>query len=274
MAILICPNCPKTFTSQRDLQKHLERKYPCDGGRFVCEHCTQTFSQRSSRDRHRKYNCKGMNPVVVPQLQEARLRIQELEDRLAEVTQKLAQAAQEEAEAEDEVPAEEPVSDEPMWIKPADFQIATVIECDAEQPQVYFFLPGDLLKPLVKTYGVPVKTGSSDTIYNRALTHARDFGGGKLIDSVKTTNPKLVESRFKRWMKVTARFVECKTSKKPGVEQEVFAAHNQEDYAMIVKKAREFAEEYESTVQTQSDLLKQLKAALETLAPAAGLETV
>ncbi len=201
---------------------------------------------------------------MVPQLQEARLRIQELEDRLAEVTEKLSIA---EKEQEEETEEEEAASDEPVWIKPASFEIASVIGCDAEQPQVYFFLPGDLLKPLVKTYGIPVKTGSSDTPFTRSLTHSRDFGGGKLIDTVKTTNPKLVESRFKKWMRVSARFVECKTPKKSGVEQEVFAAQNQEDYVMIVNKAREFAEDYENTLQTQSDLLKQLKSALETLAP-------
>ncbi len=208
-----------------------------------------------------------MKSVVVPQLQEARQRIQELEDRLEQVTEKLTQAqAEAEEDDEDEEPQAEPVSDEPAWIKP-DFQIVPVIGCDAEEPQVYFFLPGDLLKPLVKTYCIPVKSGGSDTPYNRSLTHARDFGGGKLLDSIKTSNPKLVESKFKKWMRVTARFVECKTPKKAGVEQEVFAAYTQEDYAMIVNKAKEFAEDYENTLQTQSDLLKQLKVALDTLAP-------
>ncbi len=263
MAIFTCTKCSRSFTVRRDYEKHLARRYPCDAGDFKCEKCTQTFTKRSSRDHHRKHTCKGLNNVVAPQLQEAKKRIEELESQLSRISAKIAE--DEEEHEEDEVD-EGDESEEPSWVKPVDFEPATVFCCDAEEPQLYFFqVTGDLLKPLVKTFGIPVKTGSSETPYSRTMTHARDFGGGKLIDSIKTSNPKVVETKFKRWMRATARFVECKTPRKPGVEQEVFAAQNQEGYAMIVKKAKELADEYENTLQAQDDLVNQLKTVLSAL---------
>ena len=63
-----------------------------------------------------------------------------------------------------------------------------------------------------------------------------------------TTNPKVVESRFKAYLKVHNRLVKCKTPKKKYNDTEVFAATSQEDYAQLALQAKRIADEYEREI--------------------------
>ncbi len=63
-----CDRCHKCFKTKKDLRKHLERQYPCDAGSFKCQKCSQTFANRSSRDRHCRRTCKGP-PQTIADLQ-------------------------------------------------------------------------------------------------------------------------------------------------------------------------------------------------------------
>ncbi len=58
-----CDKCNASFGSKKDLQKHFNRKYPCNEGKFKCQKCSQTFTKRSSRDHHRRHTCKGVVPT-------------------------------------------------------------------------------------------------------------------------------------------------------------------------------------------------------------------
>ena len=54
----ICHRCGDVFSSNRDLQRHLDRKNRCDEGPYGCGHCPKRFRHSSSLSRHRLI-CKG-----------------------------------------------------------------------------------------------------------------------------------------------------------------------------------------------------------------------
>ena len=53
-----CPNCGRVFFSNRNLKNHLNRKYPCDVGKFQCEKCSHRFNSSCNLSTHRKI-CTG-----------------------------------------------------------------------------------------------------------------------------------------------------------------------------------------------------------------------
>lgn len=64
--VVDCPKCPAQFATQRDLERHLERKIPCDQGSHKCEGCSSTFlTKRSLQEHLQKQRCKGKSAAVV-----------------------------------------------------------------------------------------------------------------------------------------------------------------------------------------------------------------
>ncbi len=55
----ICTKCNKSFSTKTELKRHVDRRFPCDTGKFKCQKCNQTFQNRNGRDHHRKHTCKG-----------------------------------------------------------------------------------------------------------------------------------------------------------------------------------------------------------------------
>ena len=55
---VICPKCQKVCDSKTHLAKHLERKIPCDAGKYQCEECMKRFTTQSYLSNHKKI-CKG-----------------------------------------------------------------------------------------------------------------------------------------------------------------------------------------------------------------------
>lgn len=94
----ICEKCMKEFTCARDLERHLERKTPCDKGEVECPGCGGNFSCRKAVNLHlRKNRCKGKPTVVENRelAQELEVMKQRLEqqDQLLQMTNQVTAAA-------------------------------------------------------------------------------------------------------------------------------------------------------------------------------------
>ena len=254
-----CPDCDYIATSPSRLKRHLNRTYPCNVGKLKCDKCSYRTDDRSNMFNHRK-RCKGRKvPRIELERHDARiqslvLQIQELQQNL-EV--KTASAIASENSADTII-----VKENPTWLNQSETNIKTTGITDIKRKQVYFFECGPALLPFEDQEGTPIKFGETDGPYKRIMKHKHDFEGGRLLDSVVTNNPKAVENDLKMWMKATDRIVRCKTKNKQTNETEVFAAKSQEDYATIVEKAKEFAEDYRRDVETLSVCQDQLKEAL------------
>lgn len=78
-----CPKCPATFRCNQDLQRHLNRKKPCDQGKAQCEGCGSKYaSEKALREHIREGRCKGKMPEA---------RAEELADQVAELQNKLGE---------------------------------------------------------------------------------------------------------------------------------------------------------------------------------------
>lgn len=63
--VVYCPKCCGEFASNRDLERHLQRKIPCDQGDFKCTGCSQPFQTKQSLTTHvKKGRCKGKKPML------------------------------------------------------------------------------------------------------------------------------------------------------------------------------------------------------------------
>lgn len=58
----ICPKCNLNCGSPSALAKHLNRKYPCDKGKYECDLCNHKFQTWESRYQHKK-TCTGREPT-------------------------------------------------------------------------------------------------------------------------------------------------------------------------------------------------------------------
>lgn len=103
MSDLICPKCHKGFSSQYELERHLNRKTPCDAGKEICTGCDGTFSDKKALNTHlRLKRCKGKHAVVIAkeqaeklaQLEEQMQKQQELMNMTNAVTAAAGQNAQ------------------------------------------------------------------------------------------------------------------------------------------------------------------------------------
>lgn len=116
-----------------------------------------------------------------------------------------ADESAEDEDVEDDSTAVEASHTPQIYLPEIDLKLVTVNDTDVKRAQMYFFESGPLLIPELPTKGIVIKFGSSEPIYRRLKTHRRDFGGGKLIDSVPSVNAKAVETEFKKWMNMTPR---------------------------------------------------------------------
>ncbi len=61
-----CKKCNKKFDAQSKLEKHLQRKYPCDKKlEYTCNRCNKSFNKKYNYEKHlnRKYPCENSNQV-------------------------------------------------------------------------------------------------------------------------------------------------------------------------------------------------------------------
>lgn len=78
-----CPKCFVQFVCQRDLENHLERKIPCDAGKYQCTGCHLRFTTQRSLNAHiENKRCKGKSAALVAH--EATQKLEEMENRLAQ----------------------------------------------------------------------------------------------------------------------------------------------------------------------------------------------
>lgn len=209
-----CQKCEKKFESQRDLKKHLNKKYPCDQAQFQCEKCGQKLWTRDSKTAHEKH-CEGrVHPEDV-----LKQRIDELEEKIEELNRPEIVVKQ--------------------IIEPVGFGKLE----DAIKPQTYIGLPGELLIPEIPTDDVVVKFGSTKEPPVRIPRHDKDFGGFRLLDSIVCENPGEVEDKLRDWLKVNGKLVKGKTVNKNTTDTELFTVKNQDEYEKIVKIAKAFADE-------------------------------
>ena len=55
-----CSKCKKIFSGQYKLNRHLNRKYPCDQSARQCGKCGKFFYDSSTRKRHEENSCDGI----------------------------------------------------------------------------------------------------------------------------------------------------------------------------------------------------------------------
>ncbi len=56
--IYTCKNCDKKFPNEYKLNRHLNRKYPCNrGDQTQCKYCKNFFYDSSTRKRHEESSC-------------------------------------------------------------------------------------------------------------------------------------------------------------------------------------------------------------------------
>lgn len=60
-----CNLCNKTFPKKYNYDRHLKRQTPCVKVSIRCNDCLATFTQKSSLNYHKKYNCKGVIRSIV-----------------------------------------------------------------------------------------------------------------------------------------------------------------------------------------------------------------
>lgn len=54
----ICKRCDKKFQNEYKLNRHLNRKYPCNrGDQTQCQYCKNYFYDSSTRKRHEEHSC-------------------------------------------------------------------------------------------------------------------------------------------------------------------------------------------------------------------------
>lgn len=76
-----CPKCGDEFPTPSKLAAHLNRKIPCDEGKYQCDGCKHKFTTWAARHRHIKHNaCKGPHKTV----EQAQEQVERLERELAE----------------------------------------------------------------------------------------------------------------------------------------------------------------------------------------------
>ena len=53
-----CPKCDKKFPTISKLNRHLNKKFPCDVDTNQCAYCGKIFYDVSTKIRHEKLSCK------------------------------------------------------------------------------------------------------------------------------------------------------------------------------------------------------------------------
>lgn len=82
----LCERCGKDFRCQYDLDRHLNRKTPCDAGEYKCPGCNLPFASKKLANVHiKKGRCKGKRPAVIAE--ELARENSELKDRIQQQEQ-------------------------------------------------------------------------------------------------------------------------------------------------------------------------------------------
>lgn len=249
-----CDTCGHISSCQKNHDKHLNQKIPCGDRKFVCE-CGERFKAKKGLNYHKKHVCKGPKIDLQAELNKANERCEMLSNELRRLENPETNDDEETIDAD--------IQNTPTIVN---LEIKTVITTDVEFPQIYFFIAGPGLIPLIMPErGVVIKFGFSDDPYTRFTTHKHDYKGGRLVDSVACVNPKKIESDFKKWMRATDRLVEARTENKTSIDNEIFVARSQEDYEMIVRKAVNLSNSLERKIaslrhelQAQTDMLNDM----------------
>lgn len=71
--VVICVKCYAEFATARDLERHLDRKVPCDAGEHTCAGCCLNYKTKKSLQDHQK-RCKGKTSAL--QVKELTMQLQ------------------------------------------------------------------------------------------------------------------------------------------------------------------------------------------------------
>lgn len=96
--VVICELCFDEFATNRDLERHLQRKIPCNVGDFRCTGCCRPFQTKKNLSEHiSKNRCKGKSNALIAHEQAIeieRLRNQaQQQDQLMQMTNSVTAAA-------------------------------------------------------------------------------------------------------------------------------------------------------------------------------------
>ena len=94
--VIHCPKCYIELASQRDLERHLDRKTPCDSGEHKCNGCGLSYKTKKSLNDHKK-RCKGKSNALkaaeLAQENEKLKRQAEQHEQLLQMTNSVTAAA-------------------------------------------------------------------------------------------------------------------------------------------------------------------------------------
>ena len=83
-----CPKCFEQFPKSRDLERHLQRKIPCDADDHKCNGCAHSFTSKKGLKAHIDNNrCKGKRSALVAH--EATQELENLQQRMQQQEQLL-----------------------------------------------------------------------------------------------------------------------------------------------------------------------------------------
>ena len=252
MPEFICEKCKQVFPSQRNLDRHLDKKKPCKpiaDYKEHCKKCRKGFDDAHGRWAHEQI-CKGAKAT----LSDAQARIKLLEAKLQESLRQTALIDEPEFDESDIN-----IDSSPGWDRP-ETKICRIGDIDTFRPQIYFIHPGPCLLPFQKVSGHPIKFGYSNAPFERVRHHEKDFGGVKVIDSLIVDRPFETEKLLKQFLRWEDNLIPCKSSKKKSVETEVFIVQDQTDYEKIYRKAQEIgrltSDEARSRIEIQKELIE------------------
>src|SRR5438309_1923185 len=76
MTDLTCNDCGYVAADKKKLERHKNRKYPCNSGKYSCDICKKKFSHRSGLHEHKKHHCPG---PPEPTMEQKDMKIRDLQ---------------------------------------------------------------------------------------------------------------------------------------------------------------------------------------------------
>lgn len=248
--MLTCPKCYLQCATARDLEKHLERKVPCDAGKHECSGCGHAYTTKRGLDAHIANNrCKGKPPALIAH--ETALQLQQLQQTIQQ-SQQIAQdtvinSNETTSTASTSSPAIMPLVDSDGRLL-----LQSMVATDFVKSQVYFGVPGHLPKlrdsskndidiSSMKDYQI-IKLGMKEQEeHDRFGDHSRDMGGFRVIDSVLTRFPVKLERQVLRYLKSEGLKVFAKFPGKKTWDKECALIKCHQNYSNLISFAQEMA---------------------------------
>ena len=281
--VLKCPKCPAEFPSNRDLQKHLARKLPCDSEKCRCTGCDRPFQTKKNLKAHlKKGRCKGKKPTIREMEQQMQQSALAHESSVAalEVALQHVQKHHDALMLATDIPQARAVLKNLQQIAPTltpsvdangRLIMQSLIGTDFVKGQVYFGIPG--VTPILQDAdGTAIDVSCMEQFqvlkigykeqeeHDRFGDHSRDMGGFRVLDSMLTQFPVTLERQVLRYLRSEKLLVRAKFPDKRGIDKECALIRSHKEYADMITFVKEIAATIDkSTSSTDESLRSELE---------------